>query len=326
MESKDGVLGVLVVALALVGAMFGSYLAGVEPIENEVTAYKWLADIGTLFEYDESPQYIEFDPSSNYTGYYSTESFSEFGDKFYFAEDEVGYKAYSKVNNYRVDLLLDNEEEGTKSLTTVNGNYPNNISNSLNYWNLNSTATHGYGFTKQNLHFTGVTIDVLLEALFGDNNPNTPLSFDTAYLRSTIDIGYDGGTYQNLFADVNWVIFGLKSDFDNGLLISQANYCSENWKKNADMSGFQNYNPDDWKVPSMAIQVDVKNQTVSMYYDTLYKNPSYTNVNLSDCIIIFGGGNSTASTDIVFGDMIDYMIGNKRVDYLDPNYGVYMKE
>lgn len=109
-DFRNGMLGVVIVALALGGAIFGAYFAGIESVEHEVVKYNELADVTGLFDTDKSPQYIDFDPSTNYVGYYSEESYSEEMGKYYFAEDQVGYIPNQKedgtpiVNNYKIDL------------------------------------------------------------------------------------------------------------------------------------------------------------------------------------------------------------------------------
>ena len=90
MKLEDGMIGVIVIALAISGALIGSYLAGVEPEKVDVVRYNYLADVSGLFDYDKSPQFIEFDPSSNYIGYYSEDSKKTSGPGYYFASDQVG--------------------------------------------------------------------------------------------------------------------------------------------------------------------------------------------------------------------------------------------
>ena len=43
MKFEDGMVGVIIVSLALSGALIGSYLAGIEPEENEVVRFNYLA-------------------------------------------------------------------------------------------------------------------------------------------------------------------------------------------------------------------------------------------------------------------------------------------
>lgn len=107
MEMRDGMLGVVIIALAITVALFGSYLAGVTSSEVEVTKYNYLADVSGLFEYDKSPQYIEFDPSTNYTGYHSNEANTEYGE--FWPKDQVDYTrnintitGEPRPNNYKI--------------------------------------------------------------------------------------------------------------------------------------------------------------------------------------------------------------------------------
>ena len=125
MDMRDGMLGVVIIAIALAVALFGSYLAGVTPQEESVIKYNYLADVSGEFKYDQSPQYIDFDPSTNYTGYYSNDTYSESANKYYFAEDQVEYtpnvdsQSKNIVNNYRVDLMPTEYNQTSTDLTEV---------------------------------------------------------------------------------------------------------------------------------------------------------------------------------------------------------------
>lgn len=120
-DFKNGMLGVVIIALAIAGSLFGSYLAGIDTEQVEVTKYNYLADVSGLFQYDESPQYIEFDPSTNYTGYYSENSYSDAMNKYYFAVDEVDFKPSANVNNYATQekpLIGEDVEADLTNVTT----------------------------------------------------------------------------------------------------------------------------------------------------------------------------------------------------------------
>lgn len=93
---RNGMLGVVIIAIAISIALFGSYLAGVTPHEEEYTNFEYLTDVNVLFDYDTTPRYIDYDPSTNYTGYHTTE------EPEYFA----GVKAITttKVNQYKLNL------------------------------------------------------------------------------------------------------------------------------------------------------------------------------------------------------------------------------
>ena len=58
-DFRNGMLGVVIIALAIAGALFGGYLAGIDTEEVEVTKYDYLADVTGLFDYDEFQKLIK---------------------------------------------------------------------------------------------------------------------------------------------------------------------------------------------------------------------------------------------------------------------------
>ena len=46
----------------------GGYLLSIEVTDEEVTKYSYVADLNGLFDSEPAPAYIEYNPSTNYTG------------------------------------------------------------------------------------------------------------------------------------------------------------------------------------------------------------------------------------------------------------------
>lgn len=70
MRFENGMLGFLIVVLALGGSIFGTVLMSAEETTYDVTKYRFETEVTGLFPVDTSPDYIDYDLSSNYTGYY----------------------------------------------------------------------------------------------------------------------------------------------------------------------------------------------------------------------------------------------------------------
>ena len=98
MRFQAGALGVVVVIVALVGMLMGSWVMSMDVTEEEVTKYNPLTEIGGLFESEKTPTFTDYNPSTNYTGYYT--SISVYGDTAYF--DGVDFTVASNPNNFRV--------------------------------------------------------------------------------------------------------------------------------------------------------------------------------------------------------------------------------
>lgn len=101
MRFKPGMLGVAAVTLALVGMLLGSWVMSMDVTEEEVTKYNALTEIGGLFESEKTPTFTEYNPSTNYTGYYTSDSIVG-TDRFF---DGVEFSESTSPNNFRVQKM-----------------------------------------------------------------------------------------------------------------------------------------------------------------------------------------------------------------------------
>ena len=109
MHFDTGKFGAVVIVLALIGTIVLGYCTDVTKVEGVRTDYDYITDITGLFETEQVPEYIEYNPNSNYVGY----------------TGPIIYDVSSQPNNYRFA-----QEEGTTTeySLTVNSssNYPQN--------------------------------------------------------------------------------------------------------------------------------------------------------------------------------------------------------
>lgn len=101
MRFKPGMLGVAAVTLALVGMLLGSWVMSMDVTEEEVTRYNALTEIGGLFDSEKTPTFTEYNPSTNYTGYYTSDSIVG-TDRFF---DGVEFTEATSPNNFRVQKV-----------------------------------------------------------------------------------------------------------------------------------------------------------------------------------------------------------------------------
>lgn len=317
MEFKQGMLGVVIVSLALVGALFGNYLAGVEASQYEVTKYSYLADVSGLFDYDQSPQYITYDPSSNYTGYYSEDSYSVAMDKYYFAEDDVSYTPNTdgrdppniRPNNYKVSLEPTVNPQTTIDLSTLtlsNGK-STNLYYHTNYevtggriWD-NSAYTLKQIIDEMNLASTSV-LRIDLGNVNWPSNDYGGLTIDTVlFIPST---WYQGPDHQSRSVDL------LKPGLD---ITQTPSYENPNWR---------------YHFPYQSIVVDVENNRVTPYYGAGFTEQDSQTYTMDTMYVCFGnsGGIHLENYLNLDTDMPYQLIINQPASYLDPNYGVALKE
>lgn len=71
MRFKNGYFGACLVVLTLLTTVLAGYTLSIERDEIPVKGYDYVTDISGLFTYTDAPEYIEYNPSTNYTGYSS---------------------------------------------------------------------------------------------------------------------------------------------------------------------------------------------------------------------------------------------------------------
>lgn len=107
MKFKSGMLGLCIVTIALFGTILAGFLLDVDSQTRQVTNYEYITDVTGLFDIGNAPEYIEYSPSSNYTGY----SF-----------DTVNYTDAGSINQYRYIA-----SQGTTSTSTYTLTYEDSI-------------------------------------------------------------------------------------------------------------------------------------------------------------------------------------------------------
>ena len=312
-DFKNGMLGVVIIALAIAGALFGSYLAGIETEQVEVTKYDYLADVSGLFEYDQSPQYIEFDPSTNYTGYYSSDS------NGYFAKDRVDYNPSTSVNNYKVDEQPEFKGESTETLNSSQGTKP-----------FDST---GISFTNTYGHYPVDHCDTITLSSWIETMNLTSDGSSLIYLTSI-------GEYEEFTTPINdseevpWIMFSTRnmwnlntvvnpeSTYPEGLYVltvASQQYMTQNNLQ----PGFEYYENPTY-LPYFSCIVDMNSRTATLCYDSFCESPGQFGISLDTVLISFDGDDSNG---VVVLDSQTHMMKYKPYNiYLDPNEGVWLKD
>lgn len=103
MKFKGGMLGLCIVVLALFGTILGGFCLDVESNTRTVTNYEYVTDITGLFDIGNAPQYVEYNPSSNYVGY---------------SQGSVNYTSAGSINQYR--YVKSPGSTSTQSVTITN--------------------------------------------------------------------------------------------------------------------------------------------------------------------------------------------------------------
>lgn len=66
-------LGVCISVLAIIGMILSGFVLSVDQYDRTVTGYEYVTDISGLFDYSEQPTFIDYNPSANWTGFYTSD-------------------------------------------------------------------------------------------------------------------------------------------------------------------------------------------------------------------------------------------------------------
>ena len=308
----------VVVALALTGALFASYLAGIDGQEYEVTKYQYLADVSGEFTYDKTPTYVDFDPSSNYVGYYSQYT----GE--YFPVDDIGYEPNNRVNNYRINLPP--SEVVTDNNVDVSVITEQNIPGTSDKLAWITYYTQPYS-TDQTGKYAMVAKTTTLTQLVSQLEYGEYSTIKIASNNGT-DAVITGGTIANP-VDSGWVMFFPKSwvsDSGGFAYRYTLNVCQ---KEVYDLFAWPPSVSENVVMGKLSLScvIDTKTSTVTLYWDNAFQNRIGT-FNLSDmCMAYSTSSNPLIAPTVRLSDSADFVLEVlPPAEYLDPNYGVTMKE
>ena len=180
---KPGYLGACIVAVAILGGLLLGSVANVSTHQENTTAYEYKTDITGLFDVSQEPQFLDFNPATNYNGY--TNTVADVNNP-----SGIEYTHTNIANNYRILTEQPHAEAGPAG--TVN----------------NSTNLPQYTFTHDE---QPTTVRIALSA-------NGPEISYTSGLRSGYLMGFKASTmydwvvsvfgdlnqYQDITVNINW--------------------------------------------------------------------------------------------------------------------------
>lgn len=303
MRFQTGALGVVVVMIALVGMLMGSWVMSMDVTEEEVTKYNALTEIGGLFDSEKTPTFTDYNPSTNYTGYYTGDSV--INGKIYF--DGVDFSDSSSPNNFRV------QESPTSS--TVDSSYDLD--------DLNPTDTVKVGFFYKNTQQYN-------ERLMVDDANTMSIS------KVAEALGYTSGNIRLVLKNV-----ATPSDFSDlssyvmlytSSMIAGPGILNAAWVKDPSLTGtLQQYSTGQLGIGYFTDASQVSNPilaaiwdgiSVTLYYDVECNRPAGT-YTADSVFVAWGGSTGTATLDDV-AELEYYELPNPR--YMDPSKGVVMDD
>lgn len=303
MRFQTGALGVVVVMIALVGMLMGSWVMSMDVTEEEVTKYNALTEIGGLFDSEKTPTFTDYNPSTNYTGYYTDVSIV--GEDRYF--DGVDFQDANSPNNFRV------QEKPTSS--TIDDDYDLD--------DLSPTDTVRVSYFDKNAQTWNQRIM--------DDDANT---MSIAEIAATL--GYQSGNNVKLkltamqepsdFATFSDYIMFYTTDmidgdgvFD-GVWIKKPTLTGYLYQYGINQSMGSNFITTSSEVSNPILGAIWDGISVTLYYDVECKRPAGT-YTADKVFVAWGGSSGTAALDD--NASLEYL-ELPRPQYMDPSKGVVL--
>lgn len=275
MNFKNGYLGTFLVVIAIVMTISGSYIMSFDMAESTVTKYRSSADLTGLFDAEEAPSFMPFNPSANQTGYYTDRTTHYF--------DGVNVTTTLQPNKYRLNLApIATSSQNDYDLDNITSE--SDLQFHVYYWTTNDD--------RNNLNQTSyTTLPLLITALGLDSQSKVNIysTASPAYTESD-----------------NFITFTTIDKLSGGnILAPKAVYF-----KNPNLTGDLEVSlgatrpaaeTDD---PILAVSYDKNNTYASLWYDLDMKRPAGV-ATLSEICILWGGSPGIVG-DWIFGDEIDY--------------------
>lgn len=192
-------LGTCIVVLALLGTVLGGYTLGGFQDQRDVTNYDYITDVSGLFDVQQAPEYVSYNPNANINGYTPT--------------GIIDYTPSSTVNGYRYKVNDGTTVTNTQTIN-FNSSYPGNgdpfptedFTGITVLWN-----GTGYDLGEPSTFSTGSSL-LSNMGVWGSSNPYTSGLTNLQYIiqslnlgtYATLDISISYGTFPVFFYKNDW--------------------------------------------------------------------------------------------------------------------------
>ena len=295
MQFRQGMLGAAVIAVALAGALIGAWVMSMDVEEREVISYSPLTDITGLFDTEMAPQFTDYSPSSNYTGYWTAASVD--GETKYF--DGVDFTPANRANNYRVNLPPTESSEGTVEMPAESP-----------YSQISGLRVYAYRDGANGNVFSDDVQSIQLSEVIALVTAQTSGTFRLAS-NEDADVVLDQ-TSADIVAD--WLIIANKADFRSN---DQYHVQTIEYRDHA-----QGVNTN--HMLALSCIADLDKRIVTLFYDNNFQT-RLADISLDQCVVIYGGEDH-ATADVILGTDGAYKFELFPANtYMDPSKGVELE-
>ena len=308
MNFRNGYLGACIVILGIMITIVSSYALSIEISDEEVTKYSYVTDLNGLFDSEQSPMYIEYNPSKNYTGYYTNGSI--INDKKYF--DGVIFSQSEQPNAYRVQLKPQNYSDGTLTLSPSLSSFTGTVQlwGTVQFNNGNISALDKEA-SMANLYLSDLIEDLNLSPEQNLINLSSMSDSDAVTWPQPLGV-----------LSVDWMIFSSKNDWVSASPGSFSNKILRVYS-DAYNEAMGTSNP----LPCLSAQIDLTNNQVLLFYDNEFRQQARI-IQLSEAVVSYDAGASVSSQHgLMLGDTLNTVYQTKGdVIYMNIKDGVSVDE
>lgn len=268
-------LGVVIVLIALVTSLFVGVITNTTSTQETVTDYSFVADMSQTFNYSEEPNYTQFNPTSNYTGYLLSNE----------TAPGVAYTESGSPSNYRM-ATDQSTNTNTLAMSTVTPDSTlvraqsvaenNNIRTWLDPANPNTSG----GWMDDVIFMQNpnvITLQSLIDNAVSSAPPETRrviLSFQSGETVTSFNIDRNRVVYNNLNRTMMNQLWEASGDYRDE--IYGANY--DWWTRTNDYIQQAGQNTND----NYPISYDIQQEAAYIYV-----NGTYYNINVNDTYILW---------------------------------------
>lgn len=295
MQFKNGYLGAFLVVIAVVMTIAGSYVMSLDMEETTAIKYRDSADLTGLFDAEEAPSYMPFNPSANQTGYYTDRNTKYF--------DGVDATTTLQPNIYELNRPpMSTISVDDYSLQNVTATNPYHID--VMYWTANNTRHIIHQVQQISLSDLVTAMGLSDYNKFQITNPTTPSFIDSqGFITFSTSDRLTGGN----------TIIAKQVDLKNPRLTGELDISFGATRPAAETDN-----------PILAVSWDTRSTYANLYYDVQMQIPAGV-CSPSDVFLLWGGYNIT--TGWIFGNQIDYTAEKMPAyDYMVISDGVKLED
>lgn len=286
MQFKNGYLGAFLVVIAVVMTIAGSYVMSLDMEETTAIKYHDSADLTGLFDAEEAPSYMPFNPSANQTGYYTDRTTKYF--------DGVQANTTTQPNKYPINMgpnnTFDFDHHSMEDLTST-GDYAIQIF----YWPDNGTL-------KQVRNISMLSLADLITGLNLEVSSPLPLTTYNKIVLTTAET-------PNYTQSESFITFVTADRLAGGNALAPKTVYMKNPALTGELEVSLGLTRDAAQTPDpiLAVEWDKRGTYVNLYYDLERKVPA--GVANPDEIYVLWGGTAQAFGNWILGDSINFSGG-----------------